>query len=349
MVHTICSVAVGLAFVAGDAGRRLLDSVDVSGWVLEVVVVVAALVGVQLLVDLWFDIYTELVHDRRWGLSTQTIRGWLLDLVRSVPLNLVLLSVLLVPVYAVIRATEQWWVLGWAVFMALQVLFAFLVPVVILPIFNKFTPLEAGDLRTRIERIAADAGVEVEGVYVMDASRRTRRDNAFVAGFGATRRVVLFDTILEYPPEAIEHVVAHEIGHYRLRHILRSLPVIGLLMLGVFAFLDWFTGWDRVLEWAGVTSVEDPAAVPVFLLGFALASAVVSVATAWYTRLNEREADLEALELLRDPDAMIRLWKLLGPRNKADLDPPWWSRIRHSHPELAERMAFARRWAERAA
>jgi Zn-dependent protease with chaperone function len=74
----------------------------------------------------------------------------------------------------------------------------------------------------------------------------------------------------------------------------------------------------------------------------------VSVVTAWYTRLNEREADLEALELLGDPDAMVRLWKLMGPKNKADLDPPWWSRVRHSHPELAERMAFARRWADRA-
>jgi STE24 endopeptidase len=334
--------------LVGAAGLRLRHALDVSRWALQLVVVVAALVGVQLVVDLWFEIYGDLVHDRSWGLSTQTAGGWLLDVVRTVPLNVVLLSALLIPVYAVIRSTENWWLLGWGVFMVLQVVFAFLVPVVILPIFNRFTPLEAGELRTRIERIAELAGVTVEGVYVMDASRRTRRDNAFVAGFGATRRVVLFDTILEYPPESIEHVVAHEIGHYRLRHIVRSIPVIGVLMLAVFAFLDWFTGWERILDWAGVASIEDPGAVPVFLLGFALASAVVSLATAWYTRLNEREADLEALELLGEPDAMVRLWKLMGPKNKADLDPPWWSRMRHSHPELAERMAFARRWAERA-
>jgi STE24 endopeptidase len=339
--------AVLLAFVAGDAAPRLLDGLGLDrGWVLQLAVVVAALTGVGFLVEHWFSAYGALVYDREWGLSTQTIGGWLSDQVKNLLVAWVFLTLILVPVYAVIRATDLWWLFAWLVFMGLQVVFAFLVPVVLLPIFNKFTPMEDGELRRRLLAVAERAGVEVEGIYVMDASRRTRRDNAFVAGLGKTRRVVLFDTMLEYPPETIEHVVAHEIGHYRLHHIAKSIPVIGALTLLAFVVLKLLSQWDGLLEWAGVGDIGEPAAVPLFVLGFGLVSKATALVQSWHIRYKEREADLEALELLRDPDAMVDLWRKMGPKNKADLDPGWWARLNHDHPELAERMAFARQWEE---
>jgi len=350
LVESAFGAAVLLAFVAGDAAPDLLDAFDLErGWVLQLAVVVAALSLVGLVYEHWFSAYGDLVYDRRWGLSTQTVQGWLSDQVKNLVVGWVFLTLVLVPVYAVIRSTDLWWLYAWLVFMALQVVFAFLVPVVLLPIFNKFTPMEPGELRSRIEAVAERAGVEIEGIYVMDASRRTRRDNAFVAGLGKTRRVVLFDTMLEYPPETIEHVVAHEIGHYRLHHIAKSIPIIGALTLSAFVFLKLVSGWDGLLEWAGVDDIGDPAAVPLFLLGFGVATKATSLLQAWHVRYKEREADLEALELLRDPEAMVELWRTMGPKNKADLDPSWWARLNHDHPEFAERMAFARRWQELAA
>jgi STE24 endopeptidase len=336
-----------VAFVAGDAAPRLLDGLDLDrGWALQLAVVVGALTLAGLVHEHWFSAYSELVYDRRWGLSTQTVKGWLSDQAKNLLVGWVFLTLVLVPVYAVIRSTDLWWFYAWLVFMVLQVVFAFLVPVVLLPIFNKFTPMEAGELRSRLEAVAERAGVTVEGIYVMDASRRTRRDNAFVAGLGKTRRVVLFDTMLEYPPETIEHVVAHEIGHYRLHHIAKSIPLIGALTLAAFVALRVASERDGLLDWAGVDDIGDPAAAPLFLLGFGVVSKATQLLQAWHVRYKEREADLEALELLRDPDAMVELWQRMGPKNRADLDPGWWARLNHDHPELAERMAFARRWQE---
>ena len=350
LVESALGTAVLLAFVAGDAAPRLLDGLGLDrGWVAQLAVVVAALTLAGFAVEHWFSAYAELVYDKRWGLSTQTVRGWLTDQVKNLLVAWVFLTLVLVPVYAVIRATDLWWLYAWIVFMVLQLVFAFLVPVVLLPIFNKFTPLEEGELRSRIRAVAERAGVEIEGIYVMDASRRSRRDNAFVAGLGKTRRVVLYDTMLEYPPDAIEHVVAHEIGHYRLHHIAKSIPLIGALTLGAFVFLKVLSGWDGILDWAGVDDIAHPAAAPLFLLGFGVATKATALVQAWHVRYKEREADLEALELLRDPEAMVELWRTMGPKNKTDLDPSWWTRINHDHPELAERMAFARRWEELAA
>lgn len=339
------SVAL-LVFLFAEGGPRVIDALDVRGWVLQLVVVVAALHLVDFLYEPWLTAYQELVHDKRWGLSTQTVGGWAKDQVKALVLSTVVLSAMLVPVYAVIRATSWWWLGAAIVLMGVQLVLAFVYPVLLMPVFNKFTPLPDGDLRSRVDGVAARAGLAIEGAYTMDASRRTRRDNAFVAGFGRTRRVVLYDTIVEHPPEVVEQVVAHEIGHYRLRHILKGIPFSTLLVLAAFAFTKVITDWDTLLDWAGVTTVEDPAALPVFLLGFGLAYKVVSLAQAWRARWFERQADLEALELLADPTAFIESWRRMAPKNKVDLEPSWWKRLQQSHPEVPERMAFGKAWAD---
>ena len=196
----------------------------------------------------------------------------------------------------------------------------------------------------RVERVAERAGEQISGVFTMDASRRTRRDNAFVAGFGPTKRVVIYDTMLEHPPALIEQVVAHEIGHYRLKHVPKSIVFIAALTFVVFAFLQWFTSWNWALRQAGIASIEDPRGVVLLLVGLGLGMKALGWISSWYSRAKERQADLEALELLGDPPAFIDVWRRMAPKNKAELETPWWKRIEASHPEVAERMAFGAEW-----
>ncbi|CAN5704179.1 hypothetical protein BH20ACT2_BH20ACT2_07050 [soil metagenome] len=340
------AVAVVVAFVVGEAGPRLLDAFDVDNWVLGLLVVMVALEAASLIYDPVLDMWVDLLHDRRWGLSTQTGRGLTADAAKSLVLGTVLNVVLLVPLFAIIRATPWWWLYGWLLVVGVSVLAGFLYPVVIAPLFNKFTPLPEGELADRIAAVAERAGVGISGAFVADASRRTRRDNAYVAGLGATRRVVLFDTLLEHPPEVVEQVVAHEIGHWRRKHLRLQIPVAAALALAVFGALKLALESQWLLDVAGVDRLGDPGALPLLLLGVQVGFAVTGLVTAWVSRAFERQADLDALELLRAPDTMLEMQRRLHTKNLADLAPSRLKRLQGTHPPAAERMAFTRRWAE---
>lgn len=318
----------------------------VDGWALSIVVILVALEIVTTPLDLPLKAYVALSYDKRHGLSNQTPALFAKDYVKSSLINVVMGTVMFVTLYAVIRELDSWWFLGWAAFMAIQIVLVFVYPVLIMPRFNKFTPLEEGPLRTRIEEVARTAGTQIEGIYTMDASKRSRRGNAFVAGFGKTKRVVLFDTILELPEESIANIVAHEIGHYRLNHTVISLPVVGALLFAALLLVDVALSSDTLLGWVDADHKGDPASLPIFMVAFALAWTVLGVAQAWFSRYRERAADLEALELLGNPTAFMGVWPGLVTLNKAELEPSWWGRLNASHPGAPERMEFGRRWAE---
>ena len=185
-----------------------------------------------------------------------------------------------------------------------------------------------------------------------DESKRSRRDNAYVAGLGATRRVVLFDTLLEHPPEVVEQVVAHEIGHWRLKHLRKQLPVIAVLLLALFAGLKVFSGWDWIFEQAGVQPDGDipavgvPTALPLVVLAAQIGFGVLGLLTAFISRAFERQADVEALDLLEQPQTMLDMQRGLHTKNLADLEPSLLKRLQASHPPAAERMALTSAWAE---
>jgi STE24 endopeptidase len=343
-VQTVLTTAVLVAFVVGDGAPRMLDAIDLSGWVPEVVVVVAAVVGLDLLITPWFDAWRELVWDKRWEMSTQTVRGFVTDQVKNALVTLGLLLVLLLPLWAVIRTTDLWWMWGWVLLAAFSLLAAVLGPVLIQPIFNTYTPMEDEALRERLLAVARTAELDVDEVIVADASRRSQAVNAHVSGLGKTRRVVVFDTLLDWPAEHLEQIVGHELGHWKHRHVLRRVPVLvaaqGLgLVIAALAF-----EWAWLLDVAGVTTIEDPASVPLFLLVFQLGFMLTTLVTSWLSRADERAADIYALELLRDPDAFSAAFRALVDANKAEIDPPYWKRITHTHPPLAERVAMAAVW-----
>ena len=345
------STVVLLVVVFAEAAPRLVDALGVTNWVLQLVVVVAFLELVSTVVATPFDAWLELRHDREWELSTQTERGFAADLAKGVALGLVVNVVLLLALVAVIRTTPTWWIWGWLVMVAFTIGLGFLYPVLIAPIFNTFTPLEDEDMNGRVDRIAEIAGVAISGTYVADESKRSRRDNAYVAGLGATRRVVLFDTLLEHPPEVVEQVVAHEIGHWRLKHLRKQLPVIALLLLALFAGLKVFSGWDWIFEQAGVVADGDvpaigsPTALPLVVLASQVGFGLLGLLTAWVSRAFERQADIEALDLLEAPQTMLDMQRGLHTKNLADLEPGLVKRLQASHPPAAERMALTTAWA----
>jgi STE24 endopeptidase len=344
MVRTAVSTAALLAFTfLFDGGPWAAGLVD--GWVLQLLVVMFVVQAIELVTTVGFSAYVQLVYDKRWEVSTQTPGRFALDQVKELLLGTLLSAAIFVPVYAVIRTTDLWWLYGFLVVMAVILAVTFVYPVVVMPRFNKFVPLPEGDLRSRIEAVARRAETPIAGVFTMDASKRTTRANAFVAGFGATKRVVLFDTILDYPPEEIEQVVAHEIGHYRLQHTVKTVPFTGLVFLAAFAFVAAATSSSWLLEAAAVDELADPGSLPLFLVVFGAAFLVLQLAMAWYSRGKERAADVEALELLGDPSAFNALWRRLAPEAKVELEPSWWNRVRASHPDVPERMEFAKRWA----
>jgi len=337
---------VDLVLIFGlDLGPALDDAVAGAPWPVRLVVVAAAFALISQLLVLPADWWSTMVHDRRHGLSNQSTGLWVSDQVKGVVLTVVLTGLLLVPVFWTIRSLDTWWLAGGVLFLVVALFLNFVYPVLIMPRFNRFTPMEPGPLRTRIEEIADLAGTSIEGVYTMDGSTRSRRGNAFVAGFGPTKRVVVYDTMLDFPLEQIATVVAHEIGHYRLNHIPKTFPLAGLQVLAALAFVQHVVGSDAVLGWAGVDDLGDPGAAPLFLLGLGLPMAVLGLVSAWWSRRNEREADLEALELLGDPTSFVQMWPALVERNKADLEPGWWERLNASHPGPAERMQFGLDWA----
>jgi STE24 endopeptidase len=343
VIHAALSLVVLAVVVLAEVGPRIVDRLD-GAWPLQLVAVLVVLELVFLVLDVPFDAWIDLRHDRRWGLSTQTSATFVLDHVKSFLLATVLASAALVPLYALIRSTDWWWLVGWVLFSVLGVLFGFLFPVVIAPIFNRFQPLDDDALVARIRDVAARSGVSIAGVLVADESRRSRRDNAYVSGLGATRRVVLYDTILEHPPQLLEQVVAHELGHWRRHHLRQQIPVFVATTFVGFGVLRLVAGWDELFTWLDVDGLGDPASLPLVVLGAQLAGILTGVVTSWFSRAHERQADLDALEVLRRPADTEEMLRRLHVKNLADLDPGRLKRLRMSHPPVAERIAFARRW-----
>jgi STE24 endopeptidase len=350
LLRTGVSLAILLAFIGFEAGPAIADSVD--GWIVQLILVLVALELVVLPVNVVLDAWVDLRHDREWGLSTQTGKGLATDTVKSFVLGMVVNVALLVPLYALVRSTELWWLWGWLVVVLFSVGLGFLFPVVIAPIFNRFDPLQDEDLAGRIQGIAGKAGVTISGAFVADESKRSRRDNAYVAGLGPSRRVVLYDTILEHPPEVVEQVVAHEVGHWRLKHLSKQIPMMAVLTFVVFLLLDVVAGWDALWDWAGVEAVGDvpaignPAGLPLLVLLIQLGFSLVGGVTAFVSRAFERQADIQALELLEAPSTMIDMQRRLHVKNLADLDPGFVKQLRATHPPAAERMTLTQRWAQ---
>lgn len=296
--------------------------------------------------DLPLSYYGGFVLPHRYGQSTQTLAGWIADQIKgaaiSVPLGVLVLEI----VYALLRAAPVWWWLYAAIVMLLlTVVLSVLAPVIITPIFNKFTPLADEDLARRLLDLAARAGTEVKGVFRFDMSRRTKSANAAVMGLGATRRIVLGDTLLdEFTPDEIETVLAHELAHLVHRDMPLLVAVSSLLTLVSFGAAHLVLRWG--IEAFNLQGLADPAGMPVFALTLGAIGLIAMPLSNAFSRWRERMADRYALEMTRKPEAFASAMTRLANQNLGEADPERWVVILlYSHPPISARVAAARAFA----
>ena len=324
------------------AGRPFGDH-----WIARAVLGGLAVVLVADLVTLPFAAWRHVVVSR-YGLATQGWGGWTVDLLKSYAVSAVIGAVALLGFYTVTRlAPRWWWAIGAAGAAALVTLLSFVLPVLVEPIFNRFTPMEPGPLRTELMALAEADGVPVRDVLVADASRRTRAVNAYVSGFGPTRRIVVYDNLLrQAPPAEVASVVAHELGHAKERDVLGGTLTGALGAAAAVVALYLLGSSGALLRAAGVDSVAEPRAFPLLVALVAVAGLVATPAQAWLSRQVEARADAHALALTGDPAAFEAMQRRLASINLADPDPPRWEYLwSASHPSTVERMAAARAYA----
>jgi len=283
--------------------------------------------------------------ERRFQLSTQKLRSWLWDETKGFLVGLLLAEIVVELLYFMIRQFPQhWWLIMWALFMGLFVVLAQLAPVILFPIFYKFEPLENEDLRRRLVQLSERAGTRVRGVYRWRLSEKSKKANAALTGLGATRRIILADTLLDnYAPEEIEAVLAHELGHHVHRHILKSILVqAGIALLGF-----WLANW--VLHYAVdhhmFEELSDFANLPLLALTVTALSLLLMPALNAYSRYNERQADRYAFESIASVQPFISSMNKLAQQNLAERTPSKWvETLFHSHPAISRRVAAAEAW-----
>jgi STE24 endopeptidase len=318
-----------------------------GGFVAQVLLGTFALTLLGRLVTLPLDATAERVL-RRYGLSTQSWGSWLVDAAKSVGVATVLTSVVLLAVLTLVRhAPRTWWAWAAAVTAAFVVLGSFVYPLLVEPVFNSFTSLPAGVLRTDLLAMADRDHVPVKDVLVADASRRTTSLNAYVSGFGSTRRIVLYDTLVKTAtPAEVELIVAHELGHAKRQDVLHGtlLGAVGSAA-GVCA-LALLVSWTPLLRRAGVDSIGDPRIIPLLLFVVAAAGLLFAPATNLMSRRIEARADVHSLDVTRDVPTFIASEQRLARTNLSDLDPnPFLYVMFSTHPTSPQRIALAREWA----
>ncbi|WP_183095514.1 M48 family metallopeptidase [Nocardioides stalactiti] len=338
------SLAVSLLVAAwlgfSERGRRLADRMP-GRWWLQTVLVVAALGLVGRVVTLPFAVVLR-QHQLDAGLSTGSWGAWAADVAKGEAVDVVITSIGVVTLVGLARRWPRAWpAIAGGVLAALVFAGSFVYPLVVEPLFNDFEQLDDGPLRTRILALADAEGVEVDEVLVADASRRTTTLNAYVSGFGGTRRVVVYDTLLDdLPDDQVLSVVGHELAHARHGDVVVGTALgaagalVGVGLLGLVAGAGRRRGWPEVGE---------VRAVPMVLALTAIATVISSPVHNGISRQVETRADVDALAATDDPDAFVALQTRLAVKSLADPTPPAWSQwFFGSHPTVLERIAIAR-------
>jgi STE24 endopeptidase len=272
------------------------------------------------------------------GLSTQAWPDWAVDVVKGAGIGAITAAVGgLVAVALVRRFPRSWWAPGAVLVIVYGVITIWLYPIVIDPVFNKFEKLPPGQLRSDVLRLADRAGVDVGEVYRIDASRRTSAANAYVIGLGHSKRVVLYDNLIdEFPRDEVRVVVAHELGHQKHNDLLR-----GLAWLALVAPAGTFLTQALAERFAGRSALRTPAGLPAIALAVTLAGLGLGIASNALSRPVEASADSFALELTRDPTDFVNFERRIAIRNISDPDPPWLFHILFdTHPTDKQRIGF---------
>ena len=342
-------VLMAVLVVTGWTGtlRDIAYKATFQHYSLAVFLYVLMLMLIGKFLGLGLDYYSfRLEH--RYQLSNLRFRAWVLDEIKSFLVGLVLAGILVELLYFIMREVPQhWWLIAWAAFLGLFVLLAQMAPVVLFPIFYKFAPLENEELKRRLVVLSERAGTRVRGVYKWHLSEKSKKANAALTGLGATRRIILADTLLDnYSDDEIEAVLAHELGHHVHRHILKSIFV----QAGITLFGFWLA--NAVLIFAVerrnmFETMSDFANLPLLILVATVLSFLLMPALNAYSRFNERQADRYCFKSVATVGPFISSMNKLAEQNLAEKTPSRWVEwLLHSHPAITKRVSAAEAWAK---
>ena len=296
------------------------------------------------LVDLPFTLYKTFVIEQRFGFNKVTPKLWLQDLLKSLVLGIVLGLPLVTLIVWMMGATGSfWWLWTWGVWMSFSLLMLLLYPTLIAPWFNQFKPLENAELKARVTQLMARCGFTSKGFFVMDGSKRSAHANAYFTGFGASKRVVFYDTLLaQLSADEVDAVLAHELGHFKHRHIVKrmvstfALSLVGFALLGWLSSQSWFYVGLGVIP--NVRGANDALALILFMMVLPFFSAFVAPLFAYFSRKHEFEADAYAVAQTSGTDLSSALLKLYKD-NASTLTPdPVYVKFYYSHPPASERL-----------
>ncbi len=342
----------GLSFWLRDALAFAPAWQPFAGWLpLRVGAYFLALFFAAFLIGIPLSYYSGYLLPRRYGLSTQSLGGWLADEGKGLALALVFELLAVEGVYALLAASPRWWWL-WAggAMLCVTALLANLAPVLFLPLFYKLTPLPDGEVKRRALARAERAHTRVRGIFSMNMSARTTAANAMVMGLGATRRIVIGDTLLtQYTPDEIEVVVAHELGHQVHRDIPKLILAQTAITLGGLAVVSLALG-ATLRAFPQYHGLADPATMPLIAATLAAFGLVTLPLANGFSRWVEHQADVYALESTGMSDAFISAMTRLANQNLAEAEPsPIIEFLLYNHPSIGRRLAFGHAWAQRMA
>lgn len=338
------AVLIGLTLLGGlQALSVMLYKLTGPGMTYQLALL-ASFALISALVELPFDYYRQFVLEEKFGFNKMTVRLFITDLIKNAVVGIVIgLPLIWVILTLMEKSGALWWLYAWIVWSAFQLLMLVLYPTVIAPLFNKFTPLQDDSLRSRIEALMQRVGFASKGLFVMDGSKRSAHGNAYFSGFGAAKRIVFFDTLLaRLGPQEIEAVLAHELGHFKLKHVLKRIALMFALSLGFLALLGYLKNQVWFFTGLGVDPMllgnNDAMALILFMLVLPVFTFLFSPLASLTSRKHEFEADAFAAKYTNAQDLVSALVKLYED-NASTLTPdPVHSAFYDSHPPATVRI-----------
>jgi STE24 endopeptidase len=359
--YTMAKARLGIAELAFGAavllGWTLLGGLDalnqaLLAWMgpglIQQLALLASFVVIGSMIELPFSLYGTFVLEEKFGFNKMTLKLWLLDAIKGTLIGaLIGLPIAALILWLMGAAGDLWWFWAWCVWMGFNLLLLLIYPAFIAPLFNKFQPLEDATLKERVTALMHRCGFTAKGLFVMDGSKRSAHANAYFTGFGASKRVVFFDTLLKsLTPGEVDAVLAHELGHFKHKHIIKriismfAMSLVGFALLGYLSHQLWFyLGLGVRPITADVQGVNSALALLLFMMAIPVFTVFISPLLAQISRQHEFEADAYAMQQAKASDLKNALLKLYED-NASTLTPdPLYVKFYYSHPPASERLA----------
>jgi STE24 endopeptidase len=288
-----------------------------------------------------FSLYSTFRIENRYGFNTMTLKLWIKDFIKSTLISTIVMGVILLGALWIVQAsTNYWWLFVWGFFFLFSIFMMYVSPYFIEPLFNKFTPLEGGELEEHIRGLMKKAGLRVSRVFRIDASKRSRHTNAYFTGIGKVKRIVLYDTLIDLmDQDEILAVLAHEVGHWKMKHVLKRIMMIEVISL-IAAYISFRLLQTDIL--AGIFGIDEVTFyAQLVILGFMFSIALFPFSPffSYLSRRHENEADRFAVDLTANPEGLATSLIKLSKDNLSNLHPhPLYAKFHYSHPPVVERV-----------